>query len=150
MLLMLAAPLFLLAAVALPAPLSRLAGVAALAIVVGLTWRAAMIGGVDLMLVLGGAALARRLGFPKPIAFARARRIAAGFVGFIFLEFGVFALLVTNTTGDAVYALPFDLGFLLSGLALALLLSRSQLQVFTRRTTGSLVIGSPQATLTFA
>ena len=150
MLLILAAPLFLLAVVALPAPLSRLAGLAVLAIVVGLTWRAAMIGGVDLMLVLGGAALVRRFGFLKQIAFVGARRIAAGFVGFIFLEFGVFALLVADTTGDAVYALPFDLGFLLSGLALGLFLSRRQVQVFTRRATGSLVIASPQTALTFA
>src|SRR5437016_144097 len=114
MLMMLAAPLFLLAAVALPGPLARLAGVVVLAVVVGLTWRAAMIGSFDLMLLMGGATLARRFGFAKPIAVVRARRVAVAVMGSIFLEFGAFALLIANMTGDAVDALPFDLGLLLS------------------------------------
>jgi hypothetical protein len=136
MLIMLAVPFFLLAAVVLPGPLARLAGVVVLAIVVGLTWRAAMVGSVDLMLLLGGAALARRFGFPKPIAVLQVRRVVVGFVGFIFLEFGAFALLIANFTGDAVDALPFDLGLLLSGLALAVLVSRGQ-GLFARSRSGS-------------
>ena len=150
MLIMLAVPLFLFAAVALPGPLARLAGVVVLAIVVGLTWRAAMIGSLDLMLLMGGATLARRFGFPKPIAVVRARRVAMAFVGFIFAEFGAFALLIANFTGDTVVALPFDLGLLLSGLALAFLVSRRQEQVLTRKGAGSLVSASPQASLTCA
>ena len=126
MLLMFVAPLFLLASVALPAPLSRLAGVVFLATMVGLTWRAAMIGSIDLMLLMGGATLARRFGFPRPIAAVRARRIAMAGMVFVFVEFGLFALLVANYTGTAIEALPFDFGFLLSGLALALFLSRGR------------------------
>jgi hypothetical protein len=148
MLMMLVAPLFLLAAVALPAPLSRLAGVFVLAIVVGLTWRAAMIGSIDLMLLMGGAALARRFGFVKRIAAVQARRMGAAFIAFICVEFGAFALLIANYTGDAVYALPFDLGFFLSGLAFAFLVSRRQGQVFTR--TGSGVSLSPHTSLSCA
>ena len=150
MLIMLAVPLFLFAAVALPGPLARLAGVVVLAIVVGLTWRAAMIGSLDLMLLMGGATLARRFGFAKPIAVVRARRVAMAFVSFIFIEFGAFALLVANFTGDAVDALPFDLGLLLSGLTLAVLLSRHRRQTFTRSGTESLVSASPRAPFTWA
>ena len=150
MLLMLAAPFFLLAAIALPGPLSRLAGIAVLAIVVGLTWRAAMIGSVDLMLLMGGAILARRFGFPRPISVIWARRFAEAFCGFIFLEFGVFALLVANLTGDAVDALPFDLGMLLSGIALAVVVLRRQKQLFARSGAGSFISASPQASLSCA
>ena len=150
MLMMLAAPLFLLAAVALPAPLSRVAGAVVLAIVVGLTWRAAMIGSIDVMLLMGGATLARRFGFPRPIAAIHARRIAAAFIAFIWVEFGVFALLVANYTSDAVYALPFDLGFLLSGLAFAFLVSRRQGHVFTRIGAGDRVSASPYASFSCA
>ena len=150
MLIMLAAPLFLLAAVTLPAPVARLAGVVVLAIVVGLTWRAAMIGSVDLMLLMGGAALARRFGFPKPVSMVHARRVARAFIAFIFLEFGVFALLIANYTADAAYALPFDLGFLLSGLALAVLLSRGKLQLFSRNRLAGIVSSSAQASLNCA
>jgi len=143
MLIMLAAPLILLAAVALPGPVARLAGVGVLAIVVGMTWRAAMIGSLDLMLLMGGAALARRFGFSKPIAVIRARRVAVGAAAFMFLQFGAFALLVVNLTGDAVDALPFDLGMLLGGLALAKLMSRRREQVFARKGAGNLVYASP-------
>ena len=139
MLMMLAAPLFLFGAVALPAPLSRLAGLAVIAIVVGLTWRAAMIGSFDLMMLMGGAMLARRFGFSRPVSVLWARRVAKAFCGFIFLEFGLFALVVANYTGDAVYALPFDLGMLLSGLALAKLMFPSLGQVFSRKVTGNFV-----------
>lgn len=145
MLMMLAAPLFVFAAVMLPAPLSRLAGVAIVALVVGLTWRAAMVGGVDVMLLLGGAMLARRFGFPKPIAAVRAKRVAAAFMAFVAAEFGVFALIVANYTGDASYALPFDLGFLLSALAFAVLISRRQEQGSGHRTGSNFLIQSPQA-----
>jgi hypothetical protein len=150
MLVALAVPLFLLAAVALPAPMSRLAGVVVLAIVVGFTWRAAMIGSLDLMLLMGGAALARRFGFAKPIAVVRARRLAAAFIAFTFLEFGVFALLIANMTGDAVDALPFDLGLLLSGLAFAFFVSRRQGQVFARNGVRNPVSASAQASFTWA
>jgi hypothetical protein len=147
---MLAAPFLLFAAVTLPARLARLAGAVVFAIVVGLTWRAAMIGSLDLMLLMGGATLARRFGFPKPVSIVHARRIAVAFVAFISLEFGAFALLIANLTGDAVDALPFDLGFLLSGLALAVLLSRGKLQLFTRGGLGSMVWPSAHASLTCA
>jgi len=148
MLIMFAVPLVMLAAVAFPPFLSRVAVLAVIAIVVGLTWRAAMIGSVDLMLVMGGAALARRFGFPKQVSVIRARRIAVAFMGFIFLEFGAFAVVVTNYTGDATYALPFDLGMLLSGVTLALLLSRRQGQIVPRNVSGiSLISESPKASL---
>jgi hypothetical protein len=146
----LAAPLLLLVAIVLPSPLSRLAGLAALAVVVGLTWRAAMMGSVDLMLLTGGAMLARRFGFPKPVSVIWARRFAKAFTGFVFVEFGVFALLVANLTGDAVDALPFALGMLLSGVALAKLMSRRQAQVFARQGTGRLVSVPSQASLSCA
>lgn len=145
MLMMLAAPLLILAAVMLPASLSRLAGIAIIALVVGLTWRAAMVGGVDLMLLFGGAALARRMGFSKPIAAVRAKRVAAAFMAFVCAEFGVFALIVANYTGDATYALPFALGFLLSGLAAVALLSRRPKQASSNNFAGSLASASAQA-----
>ncbi|HEX3430564.1 MAG TPA: hypothetical protein VHT03_06730 [Rhizomicrobium sp.] len=145
MLFMLAGPFFLLAAIALPGPFSRLAGIVVLAVLVGITWRAAAIGSFDLLLLTGGATLARRFGFAKPIAVVRARRIAAAFLGFLGLEFGTCALLIANLTGDAADALPFDLGLLLSGVALAVFVSRNHEQVFTRRPAGSLVFASPQA-----
>jgi hypothetical protein len=150
MLIALAVPVFLLAAIALPAPLSRLAGVFVLAILVGLTWRAAMIGSLDLMLLMGGAALARRFGFAKPVAVVRARRLAAAFIAFTFLEFGVFALLIANMTGDGVDALPFDLGLLLSGLAFAFFVSRRQGRAFVPNSVRNPVSASPPASWTCA
>ena len=145
---MLAAPLFLLAAIVLPAPLSRLAGVAVLAVLVGLTWRAAMVGSVDLVLLMGGAMLARRFGFPKPVSMIWARRLAKAFVGFVFAEFAICALLVANYTGDATYALPFDLGMLLAGLALVKLVSNHrQASAPNRR---EFLIPPSQPSLTYA
>lgn len=145
MFLMLVGPFFLLAAIALPGPFSRLAGIAVLAILVGITWRAAVIGSFDLFVLMAGATLARRFGFPKPVAVVRARRIAVAFIAFLGLEFGACALLIGALTRNAVDALPFDLGLLVCGIALAVFVSRGQEQVFTRRPTGSLVSASPHA-----
>lgn len=149
MLMILAAPLALLAAIVLPGPLSRVAGIAALTIVVGLTWRAAMVGSVDLMLLIGGAMLARRFGFPKPVSVIWARRFAKGFCAFIMVEFGVFALAVANLTGDAVDALPFGLGMLLAGLALAKLVMR-QKQLFAPEGGRDFATAPSQPALTYA
>ena len=144
MLMMLAAPFLLLTAVVLPTPLSRLAGVVVIAILVGLTWRAAMIGSVDVMMLMGGAMLARRFGFPGPVSMIWARRVAKTVCGIVALEFGVFALLLASYTGNAVSALPFALGMLLSGLALAKLMRRRQ-EGLAGNGTASLVPASPQA-----
>lgn len=145
MLMMLAGPLFLLAAITLPGPFSRLAGIMVLAILVGVTWRVAVVGSFDLLLLIGGASVARRLGFPKPIAVVRARRVAVACIAFVGLEFGTCALLTAGLTGNAVDALPFDLGLLLSGAALAAFVSRRQEQVLTLKPAGSFVSASPQA-----
>jgi len=130
----LVAPLFLLAVVALPGPISRLIGVGALALCAGLTWSTALIGCFDLLLLMGGAALAGRLGFSNSLHADWVRRIAAVFSGLVCLEFAAFSLLITNRMGGAVYALPFDLGVLLSGLAFAVLLSRrAEVREFSSR-----------------
>jgi hypothetical protein len=59
--------------------------------------------------------------------------------------FAIFALLTAYLSGSGLYALPFDAGVLISGVAAAALLYRLQEQVFTRNVPGSLVSASPQA-----
>jgi hypothetical protein len=141
MMIVLIAPLFLLAVVALQGLISRLIGVGVLALFAGLTWSTAVIGCFDLLLFMGVAALARRLGLPNSLSADWVRRVAAVFSGLVCLEFGAFALLIANRMGGAVDALPFDLGMLLCGLALAALLRRRQ----TRSGAVSLVSASAQA-----
>ena len=147
MLIMLAAPLLVLVSVALPAPLSRFVGISILAVIFGLTWRAAIIGGIDVALMLAGVALARRSGVAKLIAAICAKRVAAAFMAFLATEFGVIALLTANITGDPTFALPFDLGLFLSGLAFAVFMGRGRERDFTRENAGNFGTASSLASL---
>jgi hypothetical protein len=157
MMTLLAAPLFLLVFTVLPGPVSRLigarfattllfsTGVFILPVVAGLTSRAVLLGGGDVVVLLVGAALTRRVSGSSRICSVWLRRLASAFSCGLFVVFAVFALLTAYLSGSALYALPFAAGVLMSGVAAAVLLSPLQEQVFTRRGTGSLVTASPQA-----
>jgi len=113
MTLMLIAPLLLLALAILPGPISRLVGVrfaatllfstgfVVLPVLVGLTWRAVLMGGCDAMLLLAGAALTKRMGFSRHVSKVWMKRLAIAASGFLSLAFGVLALMLTALTGAA-------------------------------------------------
>jgi hypothetical protein len=155
MIALLASPLFLLVFAVLSGPISRLIGakVAAgilfctgavvLPVLVGITWRVALMGGCDVAVLLAGAAWTRRFAFPPGIPPVWLRRLAAVVCGVLCFLFAALALLETYLTAAAVSALPFEFGLLMSGVALAVFLSRGHKHVFTRRGTGSLVSASP-------
>jgi hypothetical protein len=157
MMTLLAAPLFLLVFTVLTGPISRLigarfattilfsTGVFVLPLVAGLTWRAVLLGGGDLVVLFAGAALTRRFSGSSQICATWLRRVAAAFSCGLFVVFAVFALLTAYLSGTGYYALPFDVGVLISAIAAAVLLQRPQEQVFTRSGAGSLVAASPQA-----
>lgn len=153
MLTVLAAPLFLLVFAVFDGPVSRLIGAKLAAtilfstgvVVVGFGWRAAIAGGADIAVILGGAALARRFGLSARVCRTWIRWVSLGFSAFLVLSFAALALIATLLTGLSVDSISFDFGFLISGASFALLLSRGQEHVFTWSEAGSFVSASPQA-----
>ena len=152
-----AATMFLLAFVVVPGPISRLVGakfaamflaatgVLVLPVVLGTTWHATLAMGFDVALLLVGAKLAGRFGFARQICAIWITRIVTVVSAGLSVLFFALALMVTSLDGRAIDALPYDLLSLLSGVVLAVLLSRGQKQVLTRKFAGSLVPASPQA-----
>jgi hypothetical protein len=149
----LAAPLFLLVFAVFDGPVSRLMGAKLAAtilfstgiVVAGFGWRAVVAGGCDVAVILGGAALARRHGLSTGVWRRWVCWVSVAFSTFLVLSFASLALIATLLNGLSIDTVSFDFGFLISGLSLALLLSRRQEQVFTRSGAGSFVAASPQA-----
>lgn len=128
---LLVAPVLLLVFTIFDGPVSRLLGFKFVAtilfagvVVAGLGWHAAIAGGCDIALLLGGGALARRVGLSPHLSPTWMRRIALAFSAFLILEFAALAMIATLLTGLSVAAIPFDFGFLLSGISFAILVSR--------------------------
>ena len=153
----LAAMMFLLAFFVLPGPISRLlgakfaamflatTGVFVLPVILGVTWRGALVGGCDIAVLLGGAALARRFAFPQETCVFWARRIAAVISAGLFAFFSVLALMVASLAGRVIDTLPYDFLALVCGIVFAMLLSRCRERIPARYVAGSLVSASAQA-----
>jgi hypothetical protein len=149
--------MFLLVFIILPGSISRVVGAKlgakilfstgafVLPVLIGLSWSAVLAGGCDAALLLAGASLASRMNFSHAVCTIWTKRIATVFSALLFVAFAALAILATYVTGQAMYALPFDFGVLMSGIAFAALLSRRQELVLTRNGAGSLVSASSQA-----
>ena len=157
MLSMLAATMFLLAFFVVPGPISRLlgakfagmfvatTGVVVLPVILGPTWRATLVAGADVTLLLAGAWLAGRFGFAREICAIWARRVAAAVSAVFFVAFAVLALMVASLDGRAVDTLPYDFLALVSAAVFAALLSRRQKQASTGTVVGTLATAPSQA-----